>query len=245
MAVGDRLDYEDAFSRFADVKCRDSLLRALTRTAAELGFDHAALDFIPRRVTGLRPQHVSTYATQWIDECLSLPVALIARDPVLQHLDSSVIPIVWGQSDYHTSKLDNVYELFQGYGLGSGLAATVRGAHGDYACVGFSSADTRVTKSSDLTQELGKLLLSATAAYTAMSGILAPSAGGAERVKLTQRELEILRWSRAGKTALDCSQILGIGQATVHFHLKNTLQKLDVSTKQQAVLKALEQRLIY
>jgi len=238
--------YDDAMSLFSDAKTSPKLLHALTRVANELGFDHAVLDYVPNRVTGMRPQNISTYSEDWVNESLQLPMGLIARDPVLQHLDSSVAPIVWGQQDYHDSKLEAMYELCQGFGLGSGLAVTVRGPHGDYACVGFSSAADKVARTSNMLPELGTLMLSATAAYTAFTRLLLPQGGrGATEVKLTQRELEILSWSRAGKTALDCSQILGISQATVHFHLKNTLQKLDVATKQQAVLKALEMRLIY
>jgi LuxR family transcriptional regulator, quorum-sensing system regulator SolR len=237
-------DYDDALSHIGQANTKEGLLAALSRTAAGIGFDHAALQFVPARVTGIRSTQMSTYSSDWVDECLKLPIAFIARDPVLTHLENSVSPIVWGRHEYSDAKLDNVYELFQGYGLGSGMSVSVRGPHGDYAYLGFSSADERATQPSAITTELGRLMLTATAAYTAMNRIAAPVVDH-ESVQLTRRELEILKWSRAGKTALDCSQILGISQATVHFHLKNTLQKLDVVSKQQAVLKALELRLIH
>ena len=62
--------------------------------------------------------------------------------------------------------------------------------------------------------------------------------------KLTKRELELLRWSRCGKTAWESSTILGISQATAQFHLKNAMVKLRAGSKQQAVLRALELHLI-
>jgi LuxR family transcriptional regulator, quorum-sensing system regulator SolR len=238
-------DYDDALSHIGQANTKESLLAALSRTAAEMGFDHAALDYVPSRVTGLKPQHVSTYSTKWLDDWMQLPIAVVAHDPVLHHLENSVSPIVWDQSDYMSAKLDNVYELFQGYGLGSGLAINVRGPHGDCAYVGFSSSEQRISKPNERTSELGQLMLSASAAYTAMSKLIKAPSSREQAVQLTRRELEVLKWSRAGKTALDCSQIIGISQATVHFHLKNTLQKLDVASKQQAVLKALEMRLIH
>jgi DNA-binding CsgD family transcriptional regulator len=238
-------NYDDALSQIGQAASKEALLAALSKTAAGMGFDHAAVDYVPSRTTGKRPVHVSSYSPEWVNECLQLPLGVIARDPVLQHLDSSVNPIVWGQSNYSDAKLDGVYELFQGYGIGSGLAVTVRGLHGDYACVGFSSSSERVGKVGSLSTELGKLLLSSTAAYSAITNIVVPDSSRSSPVKLTRRELEILEWSRAGKTALDCSDILGISQATVHFHLKNALFKLDVCSKQQAVLRALELRLIH
>jgi DNA-binding CsgD family transcriptional regulator len=241
---GSEADYDDALTHIGQATTKEGLLAALSRTAAQMGFDHAAVQFVPPRVTGAKSTQMSTYSTDWVDECLKLPIAFIARDPVLTHLETKVSPIVWGRHAYSEAKLDNVYELFQGYGLGSGMSVSVRGPHGDYAYLGFSSAEERATQPSSITSELGRLMLTATAAYSAMNKIAGPSAAH-ESVNLTRRELEILKWSRAGKTALDCSQILGISQATVHFHLKNTLQKLDVVSKQQAVLKALEMRLIH
>jgi DNA-binding CsgD family transcriptional regulator len=238
-------DYDDALSGIALATNRQMLLAALSKTASRMGFDHAAMDYVPTRLTGKRPEHVSSYSSAWVDECMQLPMGVIARDPVLHHLDSSVSPIIWGQTNYHTAKLDNVYEMFQGYGLGSGLAVTVRGLNGDYACVGLSSSSDCVSKSGSLTQELGQLMLLATAAYSAITSIVLPKNSDQKAVRLTPRELEILSWSRAGKTAQDCGQILGISQATVHFHLKNTLHKLDVVSKHQAVLRALEMRLIH
>jgi LuxR family transcriptional regulator, quorum-sensing system regulator SolR len=237
-------DYDDALSHIGQANTKEGLLAALSRTAGEMGFDHAALDYVPARVTGVSPQHVSSYSSKWVDECMRLPIGVIARDPVLHHLESNANPIVWGQSDYHDAKLDNVYELFRGYGLGSGLAVTVRGAHGDHAYVGFSSGAARVAQSASLTSELGRLMMTAVTAYTTMTRFV-PTKANSNPVQLTPRELEILKWSRAGKTALDCSDILGISQATVHFHVKNALFKLDVSSKQQAILKALELRLIH
>ncbi len=237
--------YDDALSEIGLASSKSMLLAALSKTASEMGFDHAALDYVPARLTGKPPEHVSSYSSAWVNECMQLPMGVIARDPVLRHLDSSVNPIIWGQTNYHAAKLDSVYELFQGYGLGSGLAVTVRGMHGDYACVGLSSANERVAKDASLTQELGQLMLAATAAYSSIIGIVSPKNDAQETIRLTPRELEILRWSRAGKTAHDCGQILGISQATVHFHLKNTLHKLDVVSKHQAVLRALEMRLIH
>ena len=63
-------------------------------------------------------------------------------------------------------------------------------------------------------------------------------------VELTEREVEILCWTAAGKTSAETATILAISKKTVDFHLYNAMRKLDVYTKAQAVAKALLQGLI-
>jgi LuxR family transcriptional regulator, quorum-sensing system regulator LasR len=236
--------YDDALTQIGQAATRQALLAALSKAAASMGFDHAALQFAPSRLKSAPSVHVSTYSAAWLDECLRLPIATIARDPVLKHLGASVHPIVWGACNYRSASMDSVYELIQGYGLGSGISVAIRGTQGDYAYLGFSSTAQRVSSRACLVRELGALMLGASAAFVAIERIES-SETNKSPVHLTQREIELLSWSRAGKTAQDCSQILGISQATVHFHLKNAVAKLDAASKQHAVLKALEMRLIH
>ncbi|MGV8920911.1 MAG: helix-turn-helix transcriptional regulator [Pseudomonas sp.] len=61
---------------------------------------------------------------------------------------------------------------------------------------------------------------------------------------LTDKELEILKWARAGKTAWEIGIIREISEATVKFHLKSIYAKLGVANRAQAVGEALLQGLI-
>ncbi|MGZ2386106.1 helix-turn-helix domain-containing protein [Rhizobium brockwellii] len=56
--------------------------------------------------------------------------------------------------------------------------------------------------------------------------------------RLTQREKECLSWVAKGKSSFAISRILGISEHTVHFHIKNILLKLNVSSRFVAVQKA-------
>lgn len=55
---------------------------------------------------------------------------------------------------------------------------------------------------------------------------------------LTEREIEVLRWTADGKTSADISAILTISDNTVNFHIKNAVAKLGVANKTAAVVKA-------
>jgi DNA-binding CsgD family transcriptional regulator len=58
--------------------------------------------------------------------------------------------------------------------------------------------------------------------------------------KLTIRELATLNWIKNGKTNLEISLIMGVRERTVRFHVENILAKLNVSSRAQAVVSAIE-----
>lgn len=65
-----------------------------------------------------------------------------------------------------------------------------------------------------------------------------------EEILVSARELDCLKWTAAGKTALEASIILGISERTVRFHLNAAREKLDCVTTTQAVAKAIVNQLI-
>ncbi|HEV7372740.1 LuxR C-terminal-related transcriptional regulator [Arenibaculum sp.] len=56
--------------------------------------------------------------------------------------------------------------------------------------------------------------------------------------KLTNREIEVLKWSSYGKTAQEVSEIMIISVNTVNFHVKNAMMKLDTPNKTATVARA-------
>ncbi len=62
--------------------------------------------------------------------------------------------------------------------------------------------------------------------------------------ELSPRELQVLSWARAGKTSWETSVLIGVSQATVTFHLKNAITKLDATNKTHAVVIAVQMGLI-
>jgi LuxR family transcriptional regulator len=53
--------------------------------------------------------------------------------------------------------------------------------------------------------------------------------------KMSERELEVLRWSAAGKTAADVACILSLSQSTVNFHIRSVITKTNASNKAGAI----------
>jgi DNA-binding CsgD family transcriptional regulator len=65
-----------------------------------------------------------------------------------------------------------------------------------------------------------------------------------QQLLISAKELDCLKWTAAGKTALEASIILGISERTVRFHLNAAREKLDCVTTTQAVAKAIAHHLI-
>jgi len=63
-------------------------------------------------------------------------------------------------------------------------------------------------------------------------------------VSLSEREVETLTWAARGKTSAEIAAILGLTKRTVDFHIDNARDKLGVSTRVQAAVKAVTGRLI-
>jgi DNA-binding CsgD family transcriptional regulator len=56
---------------------------------------------------------------------------------------------------------------------------------------------------------------------------------------LTDREIDCLTWTAAGKTSAEIAEILGLSEHTVNHYLNRTTKKLDTVNRTQAVAKAL------
>lgn len=238
------LSLDDAFETVASGDSPSAVVAGLSQLAALVGYDHVALAYSQPAGRKAPLTAMTTYPDRWVNECSQLPAQLIALDPILHHLSTQVRPLVWDQNVYANGKTSQIYEAFSAYGLGSGMTVNVRGVAGESLSLGFTCAATKSTPAAEMRTELGSLCLAATATFHAFSRLLAATAVDPETINLTPRELELLRWSRCGKTAWESSSILGISQATAQFHIKNAVGKLGAVSKQQAVLRALELHLI-
>ena len=64
------------------------------------------------------------------------------------------------------------------------------------------------------------------------------------RVRLTQRELTVLKIASDGRTADEIASVLGLGMETVRSHLKKARTKLGARNSAHAVAEAMRQFLI-
>jgi DNA-binding CsgD family transcriptional regulator len=65
-----------------------------------------------------------------------------------------------------------------------------------------------------------------------------------DKIHLTVRELEVLRWVAAGKTNWEIGVILAMAERTVKFHLANVFAKLGTFSRSHAIAKAVRLGLV-
>lgn len=63
-------------------------------------------------------------------------------------------------------------------------------------------------------------------------------------VAITKRERDCLLWASEGKTSWEISQILGVSERTVNFHLSNCIEKTNSSNRLQAIAKCVVTNII-
>jgi LuxR family transcriptional regulator, quorum-sensing system regulator LasR len=63
-------------------------------------------------------------------------------------------------------------------------------------------------------------------------------------VRLSPRQREVLTWSAEGKTTWETSVIIKCTEATVNYHLRQVIRKLEATNKTHAVSRALHLGLI-
>lgn len=61
---------------------------------------------------------------------------------------------------------------------------------------------------------------------------------------LTEREIECLSWTSAGKTSIEIAEIMGLSEHTINHYLNRATKKLDTVNRTQAVAKSLRLGLI-
>ena len=69
-------------------------------------------------------------------------------------------------------------------------------------------------------------------------------ANGRCEIVLTDREVEILKWVRDGKSNSEISQITSLSVKTIEYHVGNVLKKLGATNRTTAVVIALKYRLL-
>lgn len=161
------------------------------------------------------------------------------RDPVLRQLKSSNTPFTYDQELYVQAGAGDLWEEQAMYGYKTGINVALHLPGGKHFMLGFDREERLPASTSELTRLLADLqLLAVFAQDAAIRLITKPGVQPMEPPRLTKRELEILQWSYAGKTAGEMADILGISIPTVNFWMKSLFKKLDVRSRMQAIVKA-------
>ncbi len=161
------------------------------------------------------------------------------RDPVMRRLKRLSAPFVYDQSMYVAEDAADLWDAQAQFGYKTGIAMALHLPGGKHFVMGVDRDHPLPSDDLAVTRLMADLQLLAVHAQDTAIRLLAPGSLLSEQLPpLTEREIEILKWTAEGKSAWAVSQILNISEHAVKYHVNKILVKLDVATKHQAAAKA-------
>ena len=227
-----------------EARNRDEFHGAVVRFAQRLGFETVAAMAVVDKGIG-DSEFITVDNTPMAFQNVFAGTGSGRRDPVMQHCKRNSVPIIWGQSTYLANDAIDIWETQAPFGYRNGIAMALHLPEGRHFTLGVDRDQALPTDSNELTRMVAELQLFAVHAQDTAMRVLVSAPLQPERPALRPRELEILRWTMDGKTAWEVAAVLALTERTVVMHLQNAMEKLDCTSKHQAVLKALRLGLIY
>lgn len=162
------------------------------------------------------------------------------RCPVIRRMKASSRAFTYDRALYHRDGVDDLWESQAPFGYQTGVAMASHFGQGRHFLLGLDRDEPLPNEDTQLMRLMGDLQLLGAYAQEAAVRVLTPKQGGPEEIPiLTDRQLEILRWTRDGKSAAVVGTLLGLSEKTINYHLRNVEAKMGVAGKHQAVVKAL------
>jgi len=188
---------------------------------------------------------VSGYPDEWRQRYVEQNY--IAQDPTVRHCVNSVRPLIWDEvaTGIDVSEGDRRFmEEARAFGLSGGASMPAHGGNGEVAMLSVCSELDMGRIRGQIVRALPELFLLTAYVHEAAGKLVSEGKLPFRREELTDRERECLLWAAEGKTSWETAHILGISERTVNFHLQNVAAKLNVTSRQQAIARAVAQGLI-
>ena len=225
---------EDQLHTLHTVECEHKLFEMIVSLARDLGFDHCAYGLrMPLPLTQPKIAMFNNYPVAW--QRRYQEKSYLAADPTVQHGMRSLLPVIWSENLFAPAR--ELWEDARSFGLDVGWAQ----ASQDVNCVSGMLTLARSKESLSDVELRNKELQMAwltQVCHLGMSRLLTSKMMPESEVKLSCREVEVLRWTGDGKTSGEISDILNISERTVNFHIGNAMIKLHAPNKAAAVVRA-------
>lgn len=179
----------------------------------------------------------SNYPADWIECCQRDD--FYKQDAAATQSHSSTMPVVWTDDLYR--EVPQFRELACAHGLRHGWTQSVHDPQHNESQLSVCRPLGEVSIS-ELYDKAGKVqwlchTLHAIISEYHLAKLSAP-------LKMSEREIEVLKWSAAGKTAADVACILSLSQSTVNFHIRSVITKTNAANKAGAIAIAMMRGLI-
>ena len=237
--------HHDRFYEISQATSMKSFQQHLVRMAADLEFEFISGTLVVENPINKADFKLFSFGNtpQKYLESSYFSAEATARDPVVKAVKSSSVPFCYDQSVYLRAGVIDLWEEQAAFGYKNGICVGVHLPGHKHLILGVDGEFVLPKDGTVISGIVAQLQLMAVHAQAGAIGLLLPSIEEAPP-SLSQRELEILKWAREGKTSLKIGQIMGMGVQGVKYHVDNIMFKLDAPNRQLAVLKAIQLGLI-
>ncbi|MBL8554604.1 MAG: LuxR family transcriptional regulator [Phenylobacterium sp.] len=232
----DRLERIDRFlSVIAAAPDFRSLFKLVEAEIKRLGFERYTYRLLALP-NGARPDCVSTnYPAEWLTRYRAENYE--ADDAIFHRMAESTRPIIWSEvikPAALTSAQQRIFNEGADFGVVSGVSVPLWGPGAVRSRFGVASSGRPEEIEKLYREHRHELQIMATYVHERALALVADEVPE-QRVNLTAREIEVLKWTAAGKTSWETANILTVTEATVKEHLGNVCRKFGVKSRTHAV----------
>lgn len=227
--------WSDLFLELQTCEKTDRAFSILSRASLDLGFSYCAFGYANRVPFCSRNIVInSSYPEHWVARYREREYLTV--DPIANLESGDLTPVIW--ADRLFADAEHLWAEAKSAGLAIGISQPCWDARGQFGVYSLAREDTPLGASEikilrPFLLALGQLSMSC---FTRIADQQSNTAADA---RLTQREIEVLRWTADGKSAKGISNALDISIDTVNFHLKNCKRKLNAQSKASAAAYAI------
>jgi len=242
-----RADLADILSDLDALSTESAFRRKFASAFASIGFDKytyvgcdTGADEAKRKDTASEIIYLTNLSAKWVNRYIKEEYD--HSDPVVKDSLTHRLPILWTESYCANSRDPRASVMMEDAwenGLKRGLTIPVHGPKGELGIFSLNSDldDREFLRASETARFDAQVI--AYHFHDAVQRTLRPARQIPLPVPLTDREVEILKWTASGKTAWEIGGILHISERTVNFHIQNVMEKFGVHNKTHAAAKAM------
>jgi len=234
----------NSIERYADLLSYNTVTEwrnQIFRLGSDFGYEKVLLAIFPDCNSPMEAEYaflLSNYSADWRKNYDEKKLGHV--DPTVSHCLMKSTPLIWTPGIFAAEKQRNMYEEACAYGLKSGVTLPIHGARGEFGILCFASdIDPTQYFHRRVTHSLAEISCFRDYIFESSFKFIKNISPTNEHIRITNRELECLKWSASGKNSWEIGELLNCTEATVNFHFSNIRRKFDTKSRQQAIVRAI------
>lgn len=225
---------EDGVQSLLTCESETELFQRLVDTAHGLGFDYVAYGIrLPLPVAMPKTFMLNNYPAAW--QRRYQEKNYLVADPTVRLGMRTALPFLWSEDLFAPSR--ELWEDARSFGLCVGWVQSCRDPSGVSGMLTLARSYENLSEI-ELRDKTPGMSWLAQITHVGMARLLVPKLAPENKVSLSQREIQVLRWTAEGKTSNQVADILKISERTVNFHITNAVNKLGADNKTAAAIRA-------